>query len=113
MLSIKRGPKGAKMFGIQPEMDYAARIMDQVYEEFGIKDCVITEGTGGVHKSIVHYLGFALDIRTKNILPGRPQAVRLVLINKIKVEAQRRLGNEYQLVFEERKVHFHLEFDPR
>ena len=113
MLAIKRGSRGAKMFGIQPEMFWAHSIADQVYAEFGIKECVLTEGTGGVHRAVVHYLGFAIDIRTKNIMPGRPQYKRVVLINEIKVEIQKRLGNEYRIIFEEKKVHFHIVFDPR
>ena len=113
MLSIKSGKSGAKMQGIQPEMYFAAAIADQVYESYGVKNCVVTEGTGGVHKSIVHYLGYAIDIRTNNIMRGKPQHERVVFINRIRDEIQRRLGDEYQVIFEEKKVHMHMEFDPR
>jgi hypothetical protein len=113
MLSIKRGKLGAKMRGIQPEMFWAHAVVDQVYKKFGINECVLTEGVKGIHKSIVHYLGFAIDIRTKNIRPSWSLTRRIALITQIKVEIQKRLGEEYEVIFEPNKRHFHIEFDPR
>jgi hypothetical protein len=112
-MSIKRGKLGAQMFGIRPEMFWAHAIADQVYKKYGVNDCVLTEGTGGVHKSIIHYTGFAIDLRTKNIRPKWSRTRRIALIAIIVKEIQKRVGEEYEVIFEPKRMHIHIEFDRR
>lgn len=101
MLSIKNG---VVLTGIKPEMAIAACIVDQVYSQYGMQDCVITSGLDGTHKKgSKHYTGEALDFRTNN-MPGN-------IAVKITDIAQQRLGSNYDIIFETN--HIHCEFDPK
>lgn len=101
MLSIKQG---VKLIGIKPEMTFAAIIVDQVYTQYNIQDCVITSGLDGQHKPhSKHYTGEALDFRTRNM----PDNIA-VLITDV---AQQRLGENYDIIFE--TDHIHCEYDPK
>lgn len=101
MISIKAG---VILTGIKPEIVLAAHIVDQVYSQYGIQDCVITSGLEGKHKlHSKHYLGEALDFRTNN-MPGN-------IAIKITDVAQQRLGSNYDIIFE--TDHIHCEFDPK
>ena len=101
MLSIK---KGVKLTGIKPEIVLAAHIVDQVYSQYGIQDCVITSALDGVHmKHSKHYSGEAFDFRTNNMAENIA-----VLITEV---AQMRLGENYDVIFETN--HIHCEYDPK
>ena len=65
--------------------------------------CVITSAVDGKHsKGSKHYIGYALDIRSRNMTSNG----KLSCTKQLKVK----LGNEFDIVLE--KDHIHLEFDP-
>jgi len=100
MLKIK---EGVKLHGLAPVMQTAITIADQVYEELGL-ECVITSALDSKHgEHSLHYKGFAIDIRTRDI---QYEKTKVAIVDKI----QSRLGSEFQVVLE--NDHIHIEFDP-
>lgn len=105
MISIK---PGASIRRLQPEMSVAHTVVASIFTAHGL-DTVITEGTGGVHgRASKHYVGYALDYRTKHV----PRNVLGQLIRVVRES----LGVEFDVVFEsegEDNEHLHIEFDPK
>lgn len=100
MTSIK---DGARIAGLRPEMAVALIVATEVYREHGFS-VVVTEGTGGRHSAgSLHYVGLALDLRTRDI-PG-------VTVSAIWAQLRSSLGMEYDVVLE--SDHLHLEFQPK
>ena len=99
--------KGSNIMTLKPEMVLAFTIINNVYFRYNY-DCVLTEGTGGKHmEKSLHYSGYAIDIRTKNILPvDKP-----VIIAGINVA----LNDQFDIILEDEgceNEHLHVEFDP-
>jgi len=95
--------KGVKIDKLQPQMTLGYVIIQRVFNRHGW-ECVITSGNDGKHsEDSLHYVGLALDIRTKNI----PQCYHDALTNEIR-EA---LGENYDIVYE--NDHWHTEYDPK
>lgn len=93
-----------KLTGIKPEIVLAASIMDQVYSQYHIQDCVITSALDGVHKKgSKHYTGDALDFRTRHM----PKNIAILIVGVV----QQRLGNDYDVILESN--HIHCEYDPK
>jgi hypothetical protein len=106
MLSIK---SGVTLSGLKSEVILAALVMDQVYTQYGINDCVITCGLDGKHiRSSKHYIGHALDFGIKkdnnNYLDSHT-------IEKLAEVSQKRLGDDFDIIVEQN--HIHCEFDPK
>jgi len=100
MLRIKRG---VKIKGVQPELMLAAQIVDGIYASYNNAECVITAARDGTHMTkSFHYVGYALDFRTRHIPIGWRE--------KLKDQIARALGDEFDVVLE--KTHIHVEFDP-
>jgi len=100
MIQIK---PGAKVNGIQPEMIIALMVANDVYSKYDTP-CGITEGTGGKHGTgSLHYVGLAIDIRTRNIVGGKEEFIA----QQIRVN----LGEQYDVVLE--SDHIHIEFQPK
>lgn len=72
-------------------------------------DATITSGTDGTHMTgSLHYVGSALDVRSKNM----KAALKLAFMGMLRD----RLGSNYQVILEYRgqsNEHFHIEYDPR
>lgn len=101
MIQIK---EGVSIIGLDPKLMMALIIADQVYNDHGIEDCVLTSGTDSKHSDHSHhYKGLAIDIRTSNV----EVAMRAPIVAVI----QKHLGNEYQVILE--NDHIHVEFDPK
>lgn len=93
---------GVDIRGIQPEMLLALQVVHSIYEENGVA-LVITSALDGAHKQgSLHYSGYALDFRTRHVLPVVAQS----LANDIAAA----LGKQYDVVLED--THLHVEFDP-
>lgn len=94
-----------KLSDLRPQMVLALLILDPVFAQFG-EDVVLTSANDGDHGAIVHYVGLAVDLRTRGI----PKAT----LPKMQSAALKALGgvaSEYDLLIESN--HFHLEWDPR
>jgi len=100
MMSIK---PGVEVNGLQTEMLLAFVIANEIYSEYGVK-CTLTEATGGKHGvASLHYVGFAIDLRTRDMSASMAE----IITQKLK-EA---LGDQYDVVLE--KDHIHIEFQPK
>jgi hypothetical protein len=93
---------GVKVSGISPAMVLAAVVVLCACENLGV-DCVITSCIDGVHRQdSKHYLGNALDFRTRDLTPENGLALA--------TDVRQQLGDEYDVVLE--ADHLHVEFDP-
>lgn len=100
MLSLK---PGVRISGIRPELLLAIIAAERVFEKAG-HDVTVTACVEGKHAAnSLHYVGLAVDLRTKDILP----ADALGIIARIKVA----LGDDFDVVHE--VDHVHIEFQPK
>lgn len=100
---------GVTLDGIRPELLLAIQIIESCWRShFPEIDCVITSITDGEHKKgSFHYIGHALDLRTKNIKTGK---------EKFLIAIEDSLGENYDCVFEgvgQPWEHLHIEYDPK
>jgi hypothetical protein len=97
MIAIK---PGVRVEGLRPEIMLA---VISANEWFGGRRMTITSGTEGRHgERSKHYIGQAVDIRTKDLTSGEEWELREWLSN---------LGEDYDIVQE--SDHLHVEFDPK
>ena len=83
----------------------AALVADRVWVEHGRPEGVtITSVVDGVHsKGSLHYVGMAIDLRTRYFNREKQVEIRADLASK--------LTDEFDVVLE--KSHIHVEFDPK
>ena len=99
MIRLKRG---VKVQGLQPEMLLALMVAQAAFLEKAIQ-LVITSALDGQHSArSKHKLGYAVDLRTRDMPPGD---MALNLAGKIKSA----LGNEYFVLLE--SDHIHIQFN--
>ena len=95
--------KGAKINGLKTEILIGLMIAKSVYNDRG-HEFIITEGTGGKHMDgSKHYIGQAIDIRTRNTPAEQHESIRSEIENK--------LTDDFDVVLH--STHIHLEFDPK
>ena len=97
---------GVDLSNIQPQMVIATLILHAIYREEFKSDLTITSGRDGKHRHVLHYVGFALDFRTRD----------LILSDQERVEglATEALGGQFDAIHEITVgQHLHVEFDPR
>ena len=94
---------GVRLHGIEPQMILAMYIAAECCRELGT-DCTVTSVVEGKHgaKSL-HYVGRAIDIRTRTLTPERQETLR----ERIKS----RLGADFDVILE--PTHIHIEWDPK
>ncbi len=79
-------------------------VIDAVFQEVLGNGATITSGVDGKHMfGSKHFIGHALDIRTRGI-----GGLELETITK---KLRERLGIDYDVILEE--THLHVEFDPK
>ncbi len=94
---------GVNLAGIRPEMIIALLVAAEVYREVADEELVITEVTGGKHgRNSLHYVGLAVDLRTRYF-----DNVTVLAVHK---KIQQKLGSQFDVVLE--KTHMHIEFQP-
>jgi hypothetical protein len=92
---------GVNLNGLRSEMVVALLIADGVFGKHGV---IVTSATDGKHgRGSLHYVGLAVDLRTRHL----PQGVAAHLKGKL-AEA---LGPQYDVVLE--KTHLHVEYQPK
>ena len=101
--------KGVTLFGIKPEMLVALFIIDEVYADLVGQGVTVTAVTDGIHTGLPHYLGFAVDCRTRDddSIIQWPDELK----EQIAQEIRDRLTDEFDVVVE--STHIHTEYDPR
>lgn len=100
--------EGVSLAGLSPQMVLAAHVVALVYQDKGVAECWITSGCDGVHMhNSLHYLGKALDFRTKNLGASlKPTIAR---------DVQLALGAGFDVILESSGLpneHLHVEWDP-
>ncbi len=100
MLRIK---DTAGLAGVGPEIVLAIMVASEVYSDMGY-DCVVTSVTDSTHNGAsLHYIGNAVDFRTKHVPVEKHEAIR--------AEIATRLGPQFDVILA--SDHIHLEFQPK
>jgi len=95
--------RNVKLTGLQPQMLIAMQVAEYVYEIYD-KELVITSACDGKHGTgSLHYVGLAIDIRTRYFTDQQ----KLLVAQEIR----NRLGKEYDVVVE--NLHIHIEYQPK
>lgn len=101
MIGVKRG---VRLIGMSPQVLLALVVAEQVLRSHDAGDAVVTSVIDGVHgRGSLHYVGHAVDLRTRTI----PAAVRDLVVEQIRL----RLGDEYDVIAE--ADHLHIEWQPK
>ncbi len=96
--------KGVKINNIKPEMVTALIVIEAIYLKYGV-ELVVTACTDGKHsKGSLHYVGYAIDTRTRNFLTDD-------IINQVADDIREALTDEFDVVVE--SDHLHIEFQPK
>lgn len=94
--------KGVRLTGLQPVMVLAATIADKIYLFYG-EELVITSAVDGIHsKTSRHFLGFALDFRTRYFTHEK--------ILQVAQDLRDALGDDFYVRVE--SDHIHVSFKP-
>jgi len=100
MIKIKNG---VKILGLKPEALLAINICSGILSRYGV-DCVLTSVTDSVHgRGSFHYLGFAFDLRNRDLIPAKQ--------DEALTDLKEALGDEFDVVLESN--HFHIEWNPK
>jgi len=102
MIRFKRG---VSLNGVQPELAAIFPIIAGAYQSIG-KDAIITSLRDGRHsRGSLHYVGYAVDLRTKHLTT---REVRTVF-----EQLRRALTTEFDVLCEPTPPHLHIEFQPK
>jgi len=94
---------GVRITGMKAEMAMVMPVIDSVYRKWGV-EFVVTSGVEGKHsKTSRHYLGLAIDARTRDFDPSD--------IPEVQKDLKNALGDDFIVIFEGN--HFHFAFKPR
>lgn len=97
------------MHGIRPELVLALTIADQVFEDSGVYETVITSLKDGTHSpGSWHYSGWAADLRSKHV--GATDRKNIILEN-----LRSTLGAQWEVILEslgKPNEHYHIEPSP-
>jgi len=101
MLKVK---DGVRLFGLIQEILWAADRCVDVFAELAGVDVVITSARGDRHsRASLHYIGAAIDIRTREM---NDETIRAVISRLKQV-----LGKDFDVIFEGN--HIHIEYQPK
>lgn len=101
MLKLK---SSVDLLGLSPQAALAAVVAYGVYDANDALPCTITSGTDGPHsRSSLHHVGHAIDLRTRHLEAGEP--------NAIADDLRSCLGPSWDVVVE--SDHIHLEWQPQ
>lgn len=113
---IARGARASVKFKdgvilkLQSPMTRVLPLIELAHEDVGItRGTVITSGTDGQHSvNSLHYLGLAVDIRTRDL--SATQKVQLSRALRVRLNGDVMKNRPYQIVIE--SDHFHIEYQP-
>lgn len=103
---------GVRVRMLEPQILLALQIALPLWEERGATELVVTSCNDGTHSiGSKHWIGAAVDLRTKGLLLDHMGKARLSR------DLRERCGSrDFQTIFEspnEENEHIHLEFDPQ
>ena len=89
---------------MHPSMWYARWVAELCCRKKAGRDCIITSARDGKHSTnSLHYVGKALDMRTRDLTDAQIQALA--------GELREWLGPDFDVVVE--RTHIHVEYDPK
>ena len=95
---------GVVMYEIHPVLENRLPLIEWVWQEQVGEDPTITSAREGEHSpTSLHYIGRALDFRTREYSAAQ--------VERLRADLARRLGPAFDVVVED--THLHLEYDPR
>ena len=95
LINIK---EGVSLVGLQIEMRVVLLTVSKVFRRFTDVEAVVTSGTEGRHTwGSLHYYGYALDFRTRDLTEAQLQKVRR--------EIKKVLGDSYTVIAEDSHIH--------
>lgn len=102
--------KTGVVLDLQPEMSRALPLIEQAHVDAGItRGAFITSGVDGTHREdSKHYLGLAVDLRTRDLASG--EVTRLTSALRRRLNGSSVANRPYQVIVE--GTHIHVEFDP-
>lgn len=96
--------EGVRIAGLRPETVFALQVIEGAFRDAGYPMTTVTSGVEGSHsRASLHYLGCAVDIRTRFVPTEKLETLR--------VEIARRLTAEYDVILE--GDHLHVEYEPK
>jgi len=95
--------------GVHWQIMFAMQVADEVYKEILGQEVTVTSLNDSKHKTIVHYLGYAGDIRTRYDTGGAQWSIKLK--KRIVAAIKAKLTKEFDVVISKNCIH--IEFDPR
>lgn len=102
--------KPGVVLDLKPEMARALPGIEMAHADAYIaRGAIITSGVDGEHRdNSLHYVGLAVDLRTRDLTPT--EISRLVLALRNRLNGSKGNNRPYQVVVE--PTHIHLEYDP-
>lgn len=101
MITLKQGVRIDKL---QPQIVLGLITLNDIWERYGYGPCTVTSCCDGDHQpNSLHYVGRAVDIRTRYLHPDDQKYI----VSQIKSA----LGDNFDVVLED--DHIHLEYDPK
>lgn len=91
------------VLALRPQMAQALPAIDKANKDTVGREAIVTSGTDGVHgHDSLHYVGLAIDIRTRDLTKKQTEWLAAKL--------REVLGKNFDVVIE--KDHIHIEYDP-
>ena len=98
---------GARLTGARPEIVAVMLVAVGVYDRHA-RDCVVTSVTEGKHrKGSLHYVGSAVDLRTRHLPGGASGSDAQAVGDQLRAA----LGPDFDVIVE--KNHVHIEHQPK
>jgi hypothetical protein len=91
-----------RFVGIQSGILKSFSIIEDVYRYFDHEPVIMSLNDGNHDEDSLHYQGFEVDIRTRNI--------NEIILKQLVIEMKRRLGNDYNVVLD---GNLHIGYDPK
>jgi hypothetical protein len=103
--------KNGVYLDIQPEMAKGLPLIDAAYDDLGLDaECVVTSANDGRHMDgSLHYLGRAVDLRTRDLHEDVIRKLANAL--RMRLNGSSIINRPYQVVVE--KDHIHVEWQPK
>lgn len=93
------------VYGVEKEILLALQVAEGVFSDYGY-DCIVTSLKDGKHgPNSLHYVGAAVDLRSKHL--------KLSDVNRVFSALKERLPLGFDCVNELSPAHFHIEYQPK
>ncbi len=103
--------KGVRLHGLTVQALWGMDRVDEVWQEFGFKECLISSIGEGTHsKKSLHYHGRAFDVSCSPLDPT--DGIDLDTLAQMKNRLREALP-DFDVLLHGEVLHFHVEWDPK